>query len=100
MLNHTAATVVPERDFIVPVAVALHVPAGRGAHEALGLAHRAVEIVVVPDIDVHYVVEGARTPYVRVHANAGLGTGCHQDGRGEDGLHVDDGFGRLFVGCF
>jgi len=99
VLNHTVATVVPQRDFVVPVAVALQVPARRSADEALGLAHRAVEIVVVPDVDVHYVVEGARTPHVRVHANARLGTGRHQDGRSESRLHFD-GVERLFVGCF
>jgi len=99
VLDRTAATVVPERDFVVPVAVALHVPGSGGAHAALSLAHRAVEIVVVPDVDVHHVVESARTPHVRVHANACLCTGCHQDGRGEDRLHFD-GVERLFVGCF
>jgi hypothetical protein len=97
VLDHTVATIVPERDFVVPVTVALHIPAGRGAHEALGLAHRAVEIVVVPDVDVHYVVEGTGAPHVRVHANARLSTGRHQDGRGENRLHTD-GVERLFVG--
>jgi hypothetical protein len=95
VLNRTTATVVPERDFVVPVAVALHVPGGGGAHAALGLAHRAVEIVVVPDVDVHYVVKGTGAPHVRVHANARLSTGRHQDGRGENRLHFD-GVGR---GC-
>lgn len=89
MLNHTAATVVPERDFVVLVAIALHLPARLGAHAALGLVHRAVEVVVVPDFDGHGVVEGARTPHVRLDANARLCTGRHQDGRGENGLHVD-----------
>jgi len=98
VLHGTAATVVPEHDFVVPVAIALHFPARRGAQAALGLAHRAVEIVVVPDIDVHGVVEGPRTPHVRVYANARLCTGRHQDGRSKNRLHVD-GFERLF-GCF
>jgi hypothetical protein len=95
VLHRTAATVVPEHDFVVPVAVALHFPARRGAHAALGLAHLAVEIVVVPDFDVHGVVEGTRTPHVRFHANARLCTGRHQDGRGENRLHVD-GFEGFF----
>lgn len=98
MLNRAVATVVPERDFVVLVAVALHFPARRGAHAALGLAHLAVEIVVVPDVDAHNVVEGTRTPHVRVHANARLCTGRHQDSRSENRLHVD-GVERLF-GCF
>jgi hypothetical protein len=89
MLHRPAATVVPEHDFVVRVATALHFPERRGAHAALGLAHRAVEIVVVPDVDVHGVVEGPRAPHVRVHANARLCTGCHQDGGSEDGLHID-----------
>lgn len=89
MLHRTAATVVPELDFVVLVAIALHFPGRRGAHSALDLVHRAVEIVIVPDIDVHGVVEGTRTPHVRVHANARLRTGRHQDDRSENRLHVD-----------
>lgn len=95
VLHCTAATVVPEFDFVVLVAIALHFPGRRGAHSALDLVHRAVEIVVVPDIDVHGVVEGTRTPHVRVHANARLRTGRHQDGRSDNRLHFD-GFERLF----
>jgi hypothetical protein len=95
VLHHTVATVVPERDFVVLVAIALKVPARRGAHAALGLAHLAVEVVVVPDVNGHNVVEETRTPHVCVHADARLGTGCHQDGRSENRLHFD-GFGRLF----
>lgn len=98
MLHGTCATVVPELDFVVLVAIALHLPLRRGAHAALRLAHRAVEIVVVPDVDVHGVVEGTRTPHVRVHANARLCAGGHQDGRSENRLHVD-GVERFF-GCF
>jgi len=99
VLHSSTATIVPEDDFVVLVAIALHLPARRGAYAALGLAHRAVEIVVIPDIDVHGVVEGARTPHVRVHADARLCTGCHQDGRSKDRLHTDGFFERLF-GCF
>lgn len=94
VLHRAAATVVPELDFVVLVAIALHFPGRRGAHSALNLVHRAVEIVVVPDVDVHGVVEGTRTPHVRVHANARLRTGRHQDGRGDNRLHVD-GFERF-----
>ena len=98
-LHHTITTIVPERDLVVPVVTALHFPARLGAHAALGLAHLAVEIVVVPDFDVHNVVEGARAPHVRFYANARLGTGRHhQDGGSENRLHVD-GLERLF-GCF
>lgn len=57
VLHHTVTTVVPERDFVVLVAIALKVPARSGAHAALGLAHLAVEVVVVPDVDGHNVVE-------------------------------------------
>lgn len=98
MLHRTCATVVPEHDFVVLVTITLHLPLRRGAHAALRLAHRAVEIVVVPDVDVHGVVKGTRTPHVRVHANARLCTGRHQDGRSEGRLHID-GVERLF-GCF
>jgi hypothetical protein len=98
VLHRTVATVVPEHDFVVLVAIALHLPARLGADAALLLAHLAVEIVVVPDVDGHGVVEGTRTPHVRLHANARLCTGRHQDGRGENRLHVD-GFERLFI-CF
>jgi hypothetical protein len=98
VLHRAAATVVPEHDFVIPVVTTLHFPARRGAHAALRLAHRAVEIVVVPDFDVHGVVEGTRTPHVRLHANARLCTGRHQDGRSENRLHID-GFERSF-GCF
>lgn len=89
MLHHTVTTVVPERDLVVLVAIALKVPARRGAHAALGLAHLAVEVVVVPDVDGHNVVEETRTPHVCVHADTCLGTGCHQDGRSDNGLHID-----------
>jgi hypothetical protein len=77
VFHRTAATVVPEHDFVVPVVTALHFPARRGAHAALRLAHRAVEIVVVPDFDVHRVVEGTRTPHIRLHADTRLCTGRH-----------------------
>lgn len=90
MLHHTVATVVPERNLVVPVAVALEVPARCGADAALGLVHLAVEVVVVPDIDGHDIVEGARAPHGRVHANARLGAGRHQNGRSNDRLHIDD----------
>jgi hypothetical protein len=59
VLHRAAATVVPEHDFVVRVAAALQFPARRGAHAALGLLDRAVEVVVVVDVDVHGVVEGA-----------------------------------------
>lgn len=80
VLHHTVAAVVPERNLVVPVTVALKVPTRRGAHAALGLVHLAVEVVVVPDVDGHDIVKGARTPHGRVHANACMGTGCHQYG--------------------
>jgi hypothetical protein len=95
VLHRAVATVVPEHDFVVPVAIALQGPARRSAHAALGLAHLAVEIVVVPDFDVHNVVEGTRTPHVRLYANARLYTGRHRDGRSENRLHID-GFETLF----
>ena len=103
VLNRTTAAVVPKHDFVVPVAIALHLPARCGAHAAFGLAHRAVEVVVVPDVDVHGVVEGTRTPHVRMHANARLCAGRHQDSRSKNRLHIHcfrkgvfDAFG---VGC-
>jgi hypothetical protein len=97
VLNGTVATIVPEHDFVVVVAVALHLPARRGAHAALGLVHRAVEVVVVPDFDGHDVVEGARTPHECFHADARLCAGRHQDGRGEDGLHDDGVEGSVWM---
>jgi hypothetical protein len=77
MLYRPTPTIIPKHDFVVRVATALQFPARRSAVGTLRLARRAVEIVVVPDVDVHGVVESARAPHVRVHANARLRTGRH-----------------------
>ena len=90
MLHQTVATVVLERDLVVPVVTALEVSTRRAAHAALGLVHRAVGVVVVPDVDGHDIVEGARTPHGGVVANARMGAGRHQNGRSNSRPYIKD----------